>query len=165
MALGEGWYLDLTNGEAISVDEHALDVAHNPQKFRINPKEIAGLQATSPTAKDQIRRLVLHRGFARVRSHGNSVVVEFDVKLDDALPILIPFLTETFGPHTWVAFHDVANHRQYTDIRVLDLEDQDKLDQVFGAVREHRSIKLHQLYEDVYKKSDENRKSHKRTCL
>jgi hypothetical protein len=148
MPLGEGWYVDLTTGQAIQVYEHAHDVMQNPQKFRVNPKEIAGLQPTVPADRDKIRRLVLHRGFARVRAHGASVVVEFDVKVEDAVPVVIPFLTETFGPNTWVAFHDITSHKQYTDIQVSDLEDQDKLNQVLGLVYEHKGIKLSRLYED-----------------
>lgn len=148
MPLGQGWYIDLTTGQAIPVYEHAHDVMQDPKKFRVNPKEIADLIPTVPADRDKIRRLVLHRGFARVRAHGASVVVEFDVKVEDAVPVVIPFLTETFGPQTWVAFHDITSHKQYTDIRVADLEDQDKLNQVLGLVYEHKSIKLSSLYED-----------------
>ena len=148
MPLGEGWYIDLNSGQAIPVHEHAHDVAQNPKKFRINPKEIAGLQPTVPTDRDQIRRLALKRGFARVRSHGSSVVVEFDARIEDAVPMVIPFLTDNFGPNTWAAFHNIADHKQYNDIRVADLEDSDKVNQIFGLVTEHKSIKLSSLYED-----------------
>lgn len=148
MPLGQGWYIDLTTGQAISVYEHAHDVTQTPKKFRVDPKEVAGLIPTSPEDRDKIRRLVLHRGFARVRAHGNSVVVEFDVKTEDAVPIVVPWLVENFGPNTWVAFHNITTHKQYADITVADLEDQDKLDAIFGLVYEHKSIKLSRLYED-----------------
>lgn len=147
MPLGEGWYIDLNTGQAVKVYEHAHDVMENPKKFRVHPKEIAGLIPTNPTDRDIIRRLVLKRGFARVRAHGSSVVIEFDMKAEDAIPMIIPFLTETFGPNTWVAFHDLMLHRQYTDIKVSELEDQDRLNQTFGLF-EHKSIKLSSLYED-----------------
>lgn len=148
MIQGNGWYIDLTSGTSVPVHEHAKDVMREPQKFRINPRDIANLNPDLPADRDKIRRMVLHRGFARVRSHGNSVVVEFDIKVEDAVPIVIPFLTENFSPNTWVAFNDVTNNRQYTDIQVGELEDQDKLNQVLGLVYEHKSIKLSMLYED-----------------
>lgn len=148
MIQGSGWYIDLTSGNTINVHEHAKDVIQNPKQFRINPREIAGLNPDSPQDRDKIRRLVLHHGFARVRQHGNSVVVEFDTKVEDAVPIVIPFLVGNFDPNTWVAFNDVANNKQYTDIRIGELEDQDKLNQVLGLVYEHKSIKLSALYED-----------------
>lgn len=147
MIQGAGWYVDLTNGTSIPVHEHAKDVMQTPQKFRINPKAIAHLNPDLPADRDKIRRMVLHHGFARVRSHGSSVVVEFDVKVEDAVPIVIPFLTENFPPNTWVAFNDIANNKQYTDIQVGELEDQDKLSQVLGLVYERKSIKLSRLYE------------------
>jgi hypothetical protein len=145
---GSGWYIDLTSGSSINVHEHAKDVMQNPKRFRINPNEIAGLNPDSPQGRDKIRRLVLHRGFARVRQHGSSVVVEFDIKVEDAVPIIIPFLIENFDPNTWVAFNNVTSNKFYTDIRVGELEDQDKLNQVLGMVYEHKSWKLSALYED-----------------
>lgn len=148
MIQGSGWYIDLTSGNAITVHEHAKDVMQNPKQFRINPRDVAGLNPDLPQDRDKIRRLVLHRGFARIRQHSNSVVVEFDIKVEDAVPIVIPFLMENFDPNTWVAFNDVANNKQYTDIRIGELEDQDRLNQVLGLVYERKSIKLSRLYED-----------------
>ena len=149
MPLGEGWYIDLATGESISVDEHAYDVMHEPQKFRIDPKEITDLPPTAPADRDRIRRLALKRGFARVRSHGNSVVVEFDYpKLEDAVSMVIPFLTNNLGSQTWVAFHDITRKKQYADITVRELEDQDRVNEIFGLVYERKKIKLSSLYED-----------------
>ena len=151
MPLGEGWWIDLTTGQAIPVDEHAYAVLQNPTRYRLDPKLVKGKMPSAPTAKDtmELRRLAMKNGFVRVRAHGASVVVEFDYpKLEDVVAILVPFLTNQFGPHTWVAFHDVTRNKQYADVTVQNLEDPDFVNQLFGLVFEHKSIKLSMLYED-----------------
>ena len=149
MPLGEGWFIDLNTGKFIPVDEHAYAIWHTPKQFRIDPKEIAGLQPAQPNDRFKIVRLALSKGFARVRAHGRTVVIEFDdPKIEDVLLMTIPFLTDNFGPQTLVGYHNLATKKQYNDILVRELEDQERINQIFGLVFEHKSIKLSSLYED-----------------
>lgn len=149
MPLGEGWFIDLSTGEFIPVDEHAYDVWHAPKKFRINPKEIAHLQPAQPADRYKIVRLALQKGFARVRAHGRTVVVEFDdPRIEDVVMMTVPFLTDNFGPQTLVGYHNLATGKQYHDILVRELEDQDRVNEIFGLVFEHKGWKLSNLYED-----------------
>lgn len=146
MISGEGWWIDLNTGEALPVAEHTKAILNNPRRFRLDPREIArNIRGTA--RPDSLIELALKQGFARIRAHG-SVVVEFNHKLEDVAAIVIPFLINNFDESTYVAFHDVAHKRQFADVRIGELEDQDRVNEIFGLVYERKKIKLSSLYED-----------------
>lgn len=133
----EGWYIEIATGRVISVRDHAKDIGS------------IGL-APQTLDKDRIRRLALQKGFARVRQHGSSVVIDFDHDLKQTLDAVLPFLTNNFGPNMWVAMQDVGKNRLYNEFTVGDLDDPERVDQIFGLVFE-RKIRLSRLYDGTAK--------------
>lgn len=88
MPKGEGWFIDLRNGEHISIFEHQLAVRQNPARYRVTPEEIAGKQ------RADIVGLALRRGFVRVRADKERLVAEFNAPADEALPHIQRFLRD-----------------------------------------------------------------------
>jgi hypothetical protein len=114
MPLGEGWFISLLTGEAIPIDEHAHFVKMNPKKFGFKPDDLKDLLPGNPNDRIEILKRVMRKGFARVRAHGNRVVVEFDwPNLEDALAYIVQFLSDNFGKYTAVELHDIYRHKQY----------------------------------------------------
>jgi hypothetical protein len=103
MPTGEGWFIDATTGEAISVQEHETAVRANPDRFRIRPEETIGKD------REQLLTLVCERGFVRVRWE-KSVVFEFYGERDRALRLIRRFLlTQGVGLYTRIRINDLAD--------------------------------------------------------
>lgn len=73
---GEGWFIDLENGEHIRIFEHAQAVKEAPERFRIDPAVAS--EMVLPRDRRKILMLALSRGFVRVRASRGDVVMEFD---------------------------------------------------------------------------------------
>lgn len=117
MPLGEGWWLDLRTGQSVYIDEHASAVSSDPKRFRIDPKEIKGLNPFVQKDREEIVRLAMAREWARVRGHKGFVVVEFDRSdLEDSVLTIATFLKDQgFGDFTTVELHDIHRGKQYSD--------------------------------------------------
>lgn len=76
MPPGEGWFIDLENGEYIRIFEHAQAVKEAPERFRIDPAAVA--EIVLPRNRRKILMLALSRSFVRVRASRDDVVMEFD---------------------------------------------------------------------------------------
>jgi hypothetical protein len=107
MPQGEGWFLDLTTGEAIPIHEHAFAVVENPRRFGLDPREIAGLDPVRD--RIAILRAALKRGFCRVRAHHDEVSIEFDFpNRRRALDRIRSFLRKQgFGAFVILVIHDL----------------------------------------------------------
>ena len=68
----------ISNGEVIPIFEHATAVADDPGRFGIDAGAIRGLDPLDPKGREAILRVVLERGFCRVRAHKGDAVFEFD---------------------------------------------------------------------------------------
>ncbi len=117
MPLGEGWWLNISTGKSFYVDEHASAVAANPKQYGIQPSEVEGLNPMVAQDRDKIRDLAVKKGWARIRAHGNRVVVEFYYdNLTDAVFAAMHFLGEqAFGELTVVEIHDLKRRGRHTE--------------------------------------------------
>ena len=107
MPKGEGWFIDLQNGEHIGILEHRYAVIGDPARYRVTPEEIAGKD------RSEILRLTLSRGFVRVRADKEWLVAEFNAPEDEALPLINGFLLDKgFVGHRQLRLRDHREHRQ-----------------------------------------------------
>ena len=107
MPNGEGWFIDLKNGEHIRISEHRFAVVADPVRYRVTPDEIAG------KCRDEILSLVLSRGFVRVRADREWLVAEFNAPASEALPVIKGFLEENgFVGYRQLRIRDHLQRRQ-----------------------------------------------------
>jgi len=106
MPAGRGWFLDTKTGEAIEIEEHAAAVRDSPSRFRVRPENIEGKE------REDILRLVIARGFIRVRWNNRGVVFEFDGNRAKALHLIREFLlAHEVSDYTPIRLHDLADDR------------------------------------------------------
>ena len=88
MPIGEGWFIDLHTGEYIEIAEHLSAVRADPSRYRVEPEEVRHGD------RERALKLVLSRGFVRVRADKHRVVAEFDAERPTALPLIEGFLRD-----------------------------------------------------------------------
>jgi len=104
--VGEGWFLDMRTGRALSVREHETAVRADPHRFRIRPEEVEGKD------RAELLTLVFKRRFIRVRWDKSGVVFEFHGGRKRALRLIRRFLlAHEAGPYTPVRINDLADDR------------------------------------------------------
>ena len=86
--IGEGFFLDLENEEVLHIHEHMYAVLDDTARYRVLPEEVSGKD------REAVLRLVMKRGFVRVRGDVHRVVAEFDAPLATALPVIEKFFRE-----------------------------------------------------------------------
>lgn len=110
-----GYWVNVKTGIGHEVDDHAAWL-RRPECARLAgiPEEAARRIGNMPyrTVAGADRRAILYGGFAeglaRVRGHGDHVTIESTLGLQDILPALAPFMTQHFGPWTWVRVYCLA---------------------------------------------------------
>ena len=88
MPNGEGWFIDLRNGEHIPIHEHRQAVLDDPARYRVTAAKVTGKN------RSEVLGLVLSRGFVRVRADKSWLVAEFNAPEDEALPHIRQFLRD-----------------------------------------------------------------------
>jgi hypothetical protein len=117
MPAGEGWFIDLATGEAISIQEHQTAVKADPARFRVTPGEV------EKSDRDVVLGLVYSRGFVRVRADEDWVVAEFDAEESAALPAIRGFFEQkglAGGPHVCLHDHRLGRTLHCTVQRFID---------------------------------------------
>jgi hypothetical protein len=85
----EGFWLRIATGEAVEIDEHCRFAASHLEIFGLTPEEVAATGYRGETAgppRDRMLRLVMSKGWIRMRRHREYVAFQFEQ--DDLAPAL-----------------------------------------------------------------------------
>jgi hypothetical protein len=133
MPLGEGWWLNLDTGEAISIYEHASEVTSNPKKFRLKPADVKGFISHDPEHRRELLKKVMRKGFGRIRESKSFLVFEFDYSFDDAMVRLIDFLRDKgYGEYATIQVHSLRDPSKNFSSTVGGLLDMRKTERLPG---------------------------------
>jgi hypothetical protein len=142
MPQGEGFWLHLPTGKAVSIHEHASAVVAAPKTYGIKPAMLKGLSVFDLKDREKILRMAMAKGWCRVRSSGAFLTFEFDYGTRiDALFAIVGFLKNVAGPLTRVEIHDLGRPRGDISALASDLLDPAMREALFAENKPRRKKK------------------------
>lgn len=101
MPLGEGYWINVYTNVKRTIDEHATDVSHHPEKYGLTKEDVAGLNpADMEEGRVEIAKKAMNNGWMRVRYLRGHCSFEFTARSRTALEAIHYFGERNFGPNT-----------------------------------------------------------------
>ena len=112
----EGAWIEVKTGSWQWIDDHA-DWIRRPECARSAglPEEVVLRLAAMPrqaacgSERTAIILAAMRHGLIRFRGHGTEVTFESTLPLEVVIPAVARFMTEQFGPLTWVRFNQLPD--------------------------------------------------------
>jgi len=111
------WFDQLCNFQWINEHASWIQKPENARRLGV-PDEVQAELSAIPwdfnvPGRRAILRLAMNSGLIRMRGHGGaSVTFEFTIPIEAAIKVVAAFMTQNFGPMTWVQFNDLREKGQ-----------------------------------------------------
>jgi len=101
------------DGKVREIVDHFIDVQSLPRLYGVDPEQA---MKWKPTDRERVLRMLMKRGFIRIRGHERYTTFEFQTLDNITARYIVNFIKKSaFWPSDRVALHELATKRHTTD--------------------------------------------------